>query len=35
MDAKTSRELIHRLSFDVEWPPGHVACYLIDGSEPR
>lgn len=34
MDAKTSRELIHRLSFDVEWPPGHVACYLIDGSEP-
>lgn len=25
---------IYRFEFDVEWPPGHVACYLIDGPEP-
>lgn len=34
MDAQRSQERIRRLTFDVEWPPGHVACYLIDGSEP-
>jgi glyoxylase-like metal-dependent hydrolase (beta-lactamase superfamily II) len=25
---------IHRIEIDVDWPPGHVAAYLIDGSEP-
>ena len=25
---------VHRLEFDVPWPPGHVAAYLIDGPEP-
>ena len=25
---------VHRLEFDVDWPPGHVAAYLIDGPEP-
>jgi len=28
------RETVHRLEFDVDWPPGHVAAYLIDGPEP-
>lgn len=23
-----------RLEFDIEWPPGHVAAYVIDGPEP-
>ena len=34
MEGGSSRDRIHRLSFDVEWPPGHVACYLVDGPEP-
>ncbi|MCQ4334395.1 MBL fold metallo-hydrolase [Natronomonas sp. F2-12] len=34
MDVRSSQELVHRLSFDVKWPPGHVACYLIEGPEP-
>jgi glyoxylase-like metal-dependent hydrolase (beta-lactamase superfamily II) len=34
MDTRSSHRGIHRLEFDVEWPPGHVACYLIDGPEP-
>jgi len=25
---------IHRVEFDVDWPPGHVACYLLDAAEP-
>lgn len=25
---------IHRIEFSVDWPPGHVAAYLIDGPEP-
>lgn len=25
---------VHRIEFDVDWPPGHVACYLLDGREP-
>lgn len=29
-----AREIVHRLEFDVDWPPGHVAAYLIDGPEP-
>lgn len=27
-------EAVHRLEFDVPWPPSHVATYLVDGSEP-
>lgn len=34
MEAQRSKGSIRRLTFDVEWPPGHVACYLIDGPEP-
>ncbi|MFO7927845.1 MAG: MBL fold metallo-hydrolase [Halobacteriota archaeon] len=34
METRSRRWRIHRLEFDVEWPPGHVACYLIDGPEP-
>lgn len=35
-----SRELpteevdVHRIEIEVDWPPGHVAAYLIEGSEP-
>ena len=25
---------VHRLEFDVPWPPKHVAAYLIEGPEP-
>ncbi|MDZ7730146.1 MAG: MBL fold metallo-hydrolase [Natrialbaceae archaeon] len=25
---------IHRFEFDVPWPPGHVAAYLIEDDEP-
>ena len=28
------RESVNRLEFDVPWPPGHVAAYLIEGAEP-
>lgn len=34
METRSRHRRIHRLEFDVEWPPGHVACYLIDGPEP-
>lgn len=34
MGVRSTREHVHRLSFDVKWPPGHVACYLIEGPEP-
>jgi glyoxylase-like metal-dependent hydrolase (beta-lactamase superfamily II) len=34
MEARSKQGSIHRLEFDVDWPPGHVACYLIEGSEP-
>lgn len=27
-------ESIHRLEFEVPWPPKHVAAYLLDGDEP-
>lgn len=25
---------VHRLEFDVKWPPNHVAAYLIDDADP-
>lgn len=34
MESRSSGSRIHRLEFDVEWPPGHVVCYLVDGPEP-
>ena len=34
MELRNSAERIHRLEFEVEWPPGHVACYLLEGPEP-
>ncbi len=34
MESRSSPASVHRLAFDVDWPPGHVACYLIDGPEP-
>ena len=27
-------DTVHRLEFDVSWPPFHVAAYLVDGPEP-
>jgi glyoxylase-like metal-dependent hydrolase (beta-lactamase superfamily II) len=24
----------HRIEFEVDWPPGHVACYVLRGEEP-
>ncbi|WP_336327211.1 MBL fold metallo-hydrolase [Halovenus sp. HT40] len=29
-----SQSAVHRIEIEVDWPPGHVAAYLIDGSEP-
>ncbi|WP_336135958.1 MBL fold metallo-hydrolase [Natronomonas amylolytica] len=34
MEVRNTETQVHRLEFDVEWPPGHVACYLVDGPEP-
>ncbi|MFB6118505.1 MBL fold metallo-hydrolase [Halosegnis sp.] len=25
---------VHRIEFGMEWAPGHVACYLLEGPEP-
>ncbi|MFT4946681.1 MAG: glyoxylase-like metal-dependent hydrolase (beta-lactamase superfamily II) [Natronomonas sp.] len=30
----TSQTATHRIEIGVDWPPGHVAAYLIEGSEP-
>ncbi|PCR90873.1 MBL fold metallo-hydrolase [Natrinema ejinorense] len=30
----TACSRIHRLEFDVPWPPKHVAAYLLEGPEP-
>lgn len=32
--SSAEREIAHRIEFGVDWPPGHVATYLIDGPEP-
>lgn len=29
-----SQTAIHRIEIEVDWPPGHVAAYLIEGAEP-
>lgn len=34
MEARSRESRIHRLQFEVDWPPGHVACYLVAGPEP-
>ena len=34
METRSTQGRVHRLAFDVEWPPGHVACYVVDGPEP-
>lgn len=34
METRSKQGSVRRLEFDVDWPPGHVACYLIEGSEP-
>ncbi|PSQ44481.1 hydroxyacylglutathione hydrolase [Halobacteriales archaeon QS_9_68_42] len=34
MESRSTQGNVHRLAFDVDWPPGHVACYLVDGPEP-
>lgn len=31
--AKTATD-VHRIEIGVDWPPGHVAVYLVDGPEP-
>ncbi|AFO58755.1 MBL fold metallo-hydrolase [Natrinema sp. J7-2] len=32
--SETACSRIHRLEFDVPWPPKHVAAYLLEGPEP-
>jgi glyoxylase-like metal-dependent hydrolase (beta-lactamase superfamily II) len=34
MDSRNTERSVHRLEFGVEWRPGHVASYLLDGPEP-
>jgi glyoxylase-like metal-dependent hydrolase (beta-lactamase superfamily II) len=29
-----SDAVLHRIEFEVDWPPGHVACYVLLGDEP-
>ena len=31
---RVAGDTVHRLEFEVDWPPGHVAAYLIEGEEP-
>lgn len=31
---ETQGTTIHRIEFDVEWPPGHAAAYLLADEEP-
>lgn len=31
---ETGVGVVHRIDFDVDWPPGHVAAYLLAGDEP-
>lgn len=30
----SEHERVHRIEFAVDWPPGHVAAYLVGGPEP-
>ncbi|MFC7045956.1 MBL fold metallo-hydrolase [Halobacteriaceae archaeon GCM10025711] len=30
---RRTRHAVRRLEFDVDWPPGHVAAYLVEGEE--
>jgi glyoxylase-like metal-dependent hydrolase (beta-lactamase superfamily II) len=34
LDATEAAPTVHRIECTVDWPPGHVACYLIDAAEP-
>lgn len=34
LPSTSSQTAIHRIEIEVDWPPGHVAAYLIDGAEP-
>ena len=34
MEPRGTAQDVHRLTFDIDWPPGTVACYVIDGPEP-
>jgi glyoxylase-like metal-dependent hydrolase (beta-lactamase superfamily II) len=31
---RAATDAVHRIEFDVDWPPGHVAAYLLAGEEP-
>lgn len=31
---ETRLSSVRRIGFSVDWPPGHVACYLLDLDEP-
>lgn len=31
---ETAETPVRRIEFDVDWPPGHVAAYLIEAEEP-
>ena len=33
-ESRTGTTGLHRIEFEVDWPPGHVAAYLLDGPEP-
>lgn len=33
-EQQTQHVDVHRIEIAVDWPPGHVAAYLIDGDEP-
>jgi glyoxylase-like metal-dependent hydrolase (beta-lactamase superfamily II) len=34
MEIRSTQSHVRRLAFDVDWPPGHVACYLVECPEP-
>ncbi|MFB6178363.1 MAG: MBL fold metallo-hydrolase [Halorientalis sp.] len=34
VEQRAASVAVHRIEFSVDWPPGHVAAYLVDCAEP-
>lgn len=32
--SESRQSRVHRIEFEIDWPPGHVACYLLDVEDP-
>ncbi len=34
MQSRLDREAVHRIEFEIEWPPGTASAHLVDATEP-